>query len=71
MTKVKVFPNPFIHTLSIKGCTKVKIYDISGRFVGEVKDRWDGKDIERKEVPAGIYFLKYKEKNVGKVVKVR
>ena len=68
--KIQVFPNPFFNSLKIKGCLKTRIYDISGKFISEVEDRWNGRDSQGKEVPPGIYFLKLNGKSVGKVVKV-
>jgi len=57
--------------LRIEGCSRVKVYDVMGRFVTEVKDKWDGKDSESKELKAGVYFLKTKRKAVGKVIKLK
>ncbi len=69
--KIKVFPNPFTKFVKIEGCLEVKVYDISGRFVAEVKSEWNGKNSEGKEVKAGIYFLKVQGYNVEKVIKLR
>ena len=68
---LKVFPNPFTNRLRIEGCSKVKVYDISGKFITEFRQEWDGKDINGKEVSAGIYFLRSKRENIGKVLKLR
>ena len=68
---IKIYPNPFCSTLSLKTPYLVKIYDLSGRFIIEVKDNWSGKDSQGQEAPPGIYFLKLNGKPVGKVVKVR
>ena len=72
--KLQVFPIPFnqvmqIHcTLPRSSKVLMKIYDISGRLVKTLVDEklegglhtlsWDGKDELRKNVPAGIYFLR-------------
>jgi len=71
LENIKIFPNPFMNVLRIEGCSGVKIYDISGRFVAEVKDRWDGKNAKGKEVKAGFYFLKSEGLHIGKVIKLR
>lgn len=54
-----------------QSCSKVKVYDITGKFIAEVKNIWDGRNTEGKEVKPGVYFLKADGKNVVKVVKVR
>lgn len=66
LVNIKIFPNPFTKSVKIEGCSEVKIYDISGRLVTEVKDEWNGRNTEGKEVKAGIYFLKADGKYVGK-----
>jgi len=71
LNKIKVFPNPFTNKLRIEGCSKIKVYNISGRFVAEFEQEWDGKDINGEEVSAGIYFLRFKRENIGKVLKLR
>ncbi len=68
---IKVYPNPFNHTLNIRGSYEVKVYDVSGKFIDEVQHTWNGKDSKGNIVPPGIYFLKFNDKPVGKVVKVR
>jgi len=58
---------------------EIEIFEISGRKIRSIMPcdgcsgalLWDGKDVEGKEVKAGIYFLKADGKYVGKVVKVR
>lgn len=69
--KIRVFPNPFRRKLRIEGCSTVKVYDISGRFITEFKNEWDGRDVEGEEVKAGIYFLISERTNIGKVIKLR
>ena len=64
-------PNPFTHSLYIRGNSLVKIYSISGKFITEVKNHWSGRNLQGCNVPPGIYFLKSEGKYVGKVVKVR
>jgi hypothetical protein len=67
-------PNPFINSTLIRYQTKIKqkisikIYDLSGRLITTLLDdlvepgvhsqRWDGKDVRGREVPAGIYFCR-------------
>ncbi len=70
-TNIKIFPNPFKNILNIEGCSKVKIYDISGKFVSEIKDQWDGKNSKGEEVKAGIYFIKAKGFSTKKIVKMK
>ena len=69
--KIKVFPNPFMNTLKIEGCSQLKVYDISGKFIAEVKESWNGRNSEGKEVKVGVYFLKSEGMNVEKVIKLR
>jgi len=71
LKKMKVFPNPFINVLGMEGCLNVKIYDLTGRFIAEVLNEWDGKNSEGKKVKAGVYFLKTKDCKIRKVVKIR
>jgi beta-lactamase superfamily II metal-dependent hydrolase len=68
---LKVFPNPFTNRLRIEGYSRIKVYNISGRFVAKFKQEWNGKDINGEEVSAGIYFLRFKRENIGKVLKLR
>jgi len=58
-------------TAQIEGGLEVKIFDISGKFIGDVKDKWDGKNRIGIEVKPGIYFLKAQGCCVKKVVKLR
>lgn len=68
-----VFPNPFKQTtnfrfqISISGQVQIRIYDAAGRLVKEsstIVDNspkqitWDGRDIQGKQLPNGVYFLK-------------
>ncbi len=69
--KIKVSPNPFNNKLRIEGCSEVKIYDISGKFIAEIKDKWNGRDRKGEDVKPGIYFLRSQDYAVKKVVKLR
>jgi len=69
--RIKVFPNPFMNSLQIKGSSSVRIFDISGRFVAEIKYKWHGRNSMGQKVKPGIYFLKANGKYVRKVVKMR
>ncbi|MCK4321149.1 T9SS type A sorting domain-containing protein [candidate division WOR-3 bacterium] len=69
--EISVFPNPFMSLVRFYGCSVVKIFDVSGKFVAETKNTWNGKDSQGQPVPPGIYFLNSDGKYVGKVVKVR
>lgn len=68
-----VFPNPFKQVtnfrfqMSVSGQVQIRIYDAVGRLVKEssiVADTspkqitWDGRDIQGKQLPNGVYFLK-------------
>ena len=70
-SNTNVYPNPFFHTLHIHGDSSIQIFDIAGKFITEVKEQWNGKDAQGRNIPPGIYFLKADGKPVGKVVKVR
>jgi hypothetical protein len=61
------------------GKENLKIYDICGRIVKEfqiiscsekIKIVWDGRDRYGKEVNPGIYFLKLREIDIGKIIKL-
>lgn len=54
-----------------QSCSKVKVYDISGRFTVEVNHSWNGRNSTGEEVNPGIYFLKVDRVNNRKVVKLR
>ncbi len=47
------------------------LHAISGKFVTVFEQEWNGKDINGEEVRAGIYFLRFKRENIGKVLKLR
>ena len=68
---LEVYPNPFLkYARIIPSCNK--IYDLSGRLIGKTEqDTWNGKDINGKNLNAGIYFLKAKGYKPVKVVKLR
>uniref|UniRef100_A0A7C4YAI9 carboxypeptidase T n=1 Tax=candidate division WOR-3 bacterium TaxID=2052148 RepID=A0A7C4YAI9_UNCW3 len=81
--EIKVYPNVFVDFLNIegKGIKSVKIYDIIGRKVKEIKFskdlrkmRWSGEDNNNKILPKGIYFIRIEtEKNLynKKVIFIR
>lgn len=71
LQEIKVSPNPFSKKLRIEGCSEIKVYDVSGRFVTEFKNEWDGRDIYGREVNAGAYFLISQGSNIGKMIKLR
>ncbi|TES92050.1 MAG: T9SS type A sorting domain-containing protein [Candidatus Cloacimonadota bacterium] len=71
LKNIRIFPNPFMNILKIEGCSEAKIYDISGRFVAEVENSWDGKNDKEQEAKPGIYFLKAKGLDVRKVIKLK
>lgn len=82
-------PNPFIHYISFsytkafRGCIFFVIYDRCGKVIRTLVNReqnsgsyhlyWDGKDMNKKEIPDGIYFavLKLgKRKEIKKIIKI-
>jgi hypothetical protein len=69
--RISCYPNPFFLALTIKSDSKTQIYDISGKFITEVQNEWNGRDSQGHPVPPGIYFLKADGEYVGKVVKVK
>ena len=70
--EISIYPNPFHKELNIElktifpKVTKVSIYNLKGQKIWERKiDKnssnsliWDGKDINHKSLPSGIYLLK-------------
>ncbi|MFZ1946544.1 MAG: T9SS type A sorting domain-containing protein, partial [bacterium] len=83
-------PNPFVDAtqirfaLSARTRVSIAVYDISGRMVAEVYDgmldqgenvvTWDGKSATGADVPAGIYFYRFKAgayESTSKAVVVR
>lgn len=70
--EISIYPNPFHQELNIElktifpKVTKVSIYNLKGQKIWERKiDKnssnsliWDGKDINHKSLPSGIYLLK-------------
>jgi hypothetical protein len=74
--RILIHPNPFTNTLDIRLHTptveevNVSIYDITGRLVktlfagtlpfGSYETKWVGDDNHSREVPSGVYILKFK-----------
>lgn len=70
---LNILPNPFLHHTRINFCLtqetkdcKIRIYDVGGRLVRDLSSLfdqsekwviWDGKDMNGKVVPAGIYWV--------------
>ncbi len=85
------YPNPFSamttisfsEKLNLHGFSQLKIYNIRGQLVRELKIQnlklkineavWDGHDENGNEVSSGVYFYKIdnNDENIGKVVKLR
>ncbi|MEO0101013.1 MAG: T9SS type A sorting domain-containing protein [candidate division WOR-3 bacterium] len=77
-------PNPFADYISLflkrDGQEPITIYDINGRLIKRLTERreernysridWDGKDINDKEIPDGIYFVFLKVEGKGVVEKI-
>jgi hypothetical protein len=68
--RIRIFPNPFLNTVQIEGCSEISIYDISGRFIAEAKGQWDGRDFRGDKANTGIYILRSNGETVGKVIKL-
>lgn len=73
---LKVYPNPFWQNIWYEGSRgesiNSEIYDLSGRLIRKTsKGLWNGKDLNGKEVPSGIYFLKAQSYKPVKVVKLK
>jgi hypothetical protein len=81
----EVFPNPCRGALFIKIHTpanrenrnEVTIYDVSGRIVrqyygltGDQQIGWSGQDEKGRNVPGGIYFVRFTVQNYNKTQKV-
>lgn len=77
--KVKIYPNPFRHTLCIKNSTptenlKIKIFDITGREV--IACNTDSKEIkiDTRNLSNGVYFVQLKTQDTSiteKIVKLK
>ena len=84
------YPNPFSTSTTISfnlatnsyEDTQIKIYNIKGQLVNEIKRQmaedkieWDCTDNDGKEVPSGIYFYKLydnnKTININKMIKLK
>jgi hypothetical protein len=87
---IQVYPNPFNHDISffykrvLEECVSFTIYDRCGKFIRTLTNQkqeakvnhlhWDGKDMNKKEIPDGIYFtvLKLgKWKEIKKIIKIK
>ncbi len=85
------YPNPFSISITLQfnkttehtESTEIKIYNIKGQLIRELKIKnskfkinkavWDGKDNNGNEVGTGVYFYKFNndDEHVGKVVKLQ
>lgn len=71
--ELKAFPNPFCYSTAITGMgkQKVEIYNACGQFVGTLQNgMWNGTDINGKEVPKGIYFIKVRNNRTTETLKL-
>ncbi len=60
LEKIKSYPNPFVDFVKFIGVKEeIRIYDIRGRFVKELKANqvWYGRNANNVEVPSGTYFV--------------
>ncbi len=81
--KVKVLPNPFSNRLTFSypksNNVILEIFDVSGRIIQKQKSNqsstsinWDGKDLQGKSIPMGVYFYKLntdKNSATGKIIR--
>jgi len=79
---LRAWPSPFVDELTIqtdssaKGPLSVSIHNLRGQKVREIESlnsqsiRWDGKDDNGREVPAGVYLLKAVQDDRSGVTKV-
>jgi len=79
--QIRVYPNPFVERvdfiLPVNTLSKISIYNISGQVIKEIEGSgrliWDGKDGKGNEIPAGIYFYRFRQKGVlrsGRIIKL-
>lgn len=76
LTQMCVYPNPFKGNVSLayqskaSSKTELKIYNIKGQLVNSIAQftkngenifSWDGKDIQGKSTPSGMYFIRIKD----------
>jgi len=78
MTKVKVFPNPFINSIKFnvsgRKSLQFKIYDCKGTLVDEIKGEGPMEWRPEKSTSNGVYFVKFKIDNrtiAKKIIKVK
>jgi|GEM_PF-7085658 len=69
--------NPLRIPLILNDISILKIYDVSGKLIREIKQTantkvllWDGRDAQRQLVPTGIYFLRIEGKEAKGTKKV-
>lgn len=79
---LRAWPSPFVEELTIqtdssaKGPLNVSIHNLRGQKVREIESfnsqsiRWDGKDDNGREVPAGVYLLRVVQDGRSAVTKV-
>jgi hypothetical protein len=81
LPKISVFPNPFSKLTKISISKKqsaegmeLKIYDVSGKLVKEFNLKssmiWSGCDNSGKQLPNGVYFLKFEAGNYSATEKL-
>jgi hypothetical protein len=63
------YSNPFNRKYPTPINGKCKIYNILGQLVQEIENsNWDGKDMQGRETPAGIYFYELGNRSVRRIV---
>jgi hypothetical protein len=90
ISHISVYPNPFKQIVTFKyqvlqsSHVNISIHDITGCLIRTIMNKsivkgvysisWDGKDLQGKSLPNGIYFFKYivgDHKEIKKVILIR
>jgi hypothetical protein len=67
-----VWPNPFSSRVHCPPLLKCSVFDQSGRLVAEVRNGvWDGRGLDREELPAGVYVITAPARKPVAVAKLR
>lgn len=72
---ISSYPNPFNSTCVIQAPGEIEIYDISGNRITALDCTngpvlWNGKNLDGRKMPTGIYFARSKDSNNQKAYKI-